>query len=66
MCGAIPPLPRMPSWHGAWLKNSTGTTLLYFMRLEVFMAVRIQVEVFWFMTPCIVVVGYQCFGVTSI
>jgi hypothetical protein len=26
MCGAIPPLPNTPSWHGDQLKN-TGTTL---------------------------------------
>jgi hypothetical protein len=24
---AIPPLPNMPSWHGAQLKKNTGTTL---------------------------------------
>jgi hypothetical protein len=29
---------------------------------EAFMAVIIQVEVFWFMTPSKVVVGYQGFG----
>jgi hypothetical protein len=28
---------------------------------EVFMAVIFQVEVFWFLTPCSVVVGYQRF-----
>jgi hypothetical protein len=27
----------------------------------VFTAVKIQVEVFWVVTPCSVVVGYQCF-----
>jgi hypothetical protein len=27
MSGAIPPLPDMPSWCGAQLKESTGTTL---------------------------------------
>jgi hypothetical protein len=31
------------------------------MRLEVFTAVRIQVEVLWVVTPCSVVVGYQRF-----
>jgi hypothetical protein len=25
-------------------------------------AVKIQVEVFWVVTPCSVVIGYQCFG----
>jgi hypothetical protein len=29
---------------------------------EVFMMVKIQVEVFWVVTPCNVAVGYQCFG----
>jgi hypothetical protein len=24
--------------------------------------VKIQIEVFWVVTPCIVVVGYKCFG----
>jgi hypothetical protein len=28
-------------------------------RLEVFMAVKTQVKVFWVATPCSVVVGYQ-------
>jgi len=28
MRGAIPPLPNTPSWRGAQLKKSTGTTLL--------------------------------------
>jgi hypothetical protein len=28
-------------------------------RFEVFMAVKIQVEVFWVVAPCSVVVGYQ-------
>jgi len=29
---------------------------------EVFTMVKIQVEVFWVVTPCSVVTGYQCFG----
>jgi hypothetical protein len=32
-------------------------------RFEVFTAVEIQVEVFWVVTPCSVVVGYQSFRV---
>jgi hypothetical protein len=32
-------------------------------RFEVFMAVKIHVEVFWVVTPCSVVVRYQRFGV---
>jgi len=31
-------------------------------RYEVFMATRIQVEVFWFVTACGVVVGRRSFG----
>jgi hypothetical protein len=30
-------------------------------RFEVFTAVRIQVEVFWVVMLCSIVVGYQCF-----
>jgi hypothetical protein len=30
-------------------------------RFEVFMTVKIQVEVFWAVTPCSVTVRYQCF-----
>jgi len=33
MSGAIPPLPNMPSWRGAYL--STRTTLLYFTLLTI-------------------------------
>jgi hypothetical protein len=29
------------------------------LRREVFTAVKIQVEVFWVVTPCSVVIGYQ-------
>jgi hypothetical protein len=29
MRGAIPPFPNTPSWLGAQLKNSTGTTLTF-------------------------------------
>jgi hypothetical protein len=28
MCGAIPPLPNTPSWHGAHLKQGTTLPLL--------------------------------------
>jgi flagellar biosynthesis protein FliR len=31
--------------------------------VEVFMAVKIQVEVFWVVMPCNVVVGYHCLAV---
>jgi hypothetical protein len=31
-------------------------------RFEVFMAMNIQIEVFWVVTPYSVVVGYQCLG----
>jgi hypothetical protein len=32
------------------------------VRFEVFIAVKIQVEVFWVVMVCSVRVGYQCFG----
>jgi hypothetical protein len=32
-----------------------------FARFEAFTAVTFQVMVFWVVTPCSVVVGYQCF-----
>jgi len=32
-----------------------------FARLQVFTAVKIHVKHFWVVTPCSVVVGYQCF-----
>jgi len=31
------------------------------VRFEVLMEVKIEVEDFWVVTPCSVVVGYQCF-----
>jgi len=31
------------------------------MRCRVFIAVKIQVKVFWVVMPCDVMVGYQCF-----
>jgi hypothetical protein len=33
----------------------------YYARYEVFTAVKIQVDVFWVVTPCSVVVGYRRF-----
>jgi hypothetical protein len=33
-----------------------------FAKSEVFTALKIQVEVFWAVTPCIVVLGDQLFG----
>jgi len=33
------------------------------MRLEIFMAMKIQAMVFWFITPHSDVVGYQNFGI---
>jgi hypothetical protein len=32
------------------------------VRFEVFMAVKIQVKVFWVVIPCSAVVGYYCLG----
>jgi hypothetical protein len=34
----------------------------YFVRYEVFTAVKIQVEVVWVVTPCGVAAGYHYFG----
>jgi hypothetical protein len=31
------------------------------VRFEVFMAVKMQVEVFWVVMPCSYAAGYQCF-----
>jgi hypothetical protein len=33
-----------------------------FTRFEIFTAVKIQVQVFWFVTPSGIVGGYRCFG----
>jgi len=41
-----------------WLFRITSQDV----RFETFTVVKIQVKVFWFMTPCSVAVGYQCFG----
>jgi len=34
---------------------------IQFARDEVSMVVKVQIEVFWALMPCNVVVGYQCF-----
>jgi hypothetical protein len=44
----------------AWCLSKTPT---YFACLDTFTAAKIQVEVFWVVTPCSDVVGYQSFGV---
>jgi hypothetical protein len=36
------------------------------MRFEVFMAVKIHIAVFWIMTPCSLVGGYQHIGETFV
>jgi hypothetical protein len=41
--------------------DSTGNVA----RLEVFTAMKIQIEVFWFVMPCSDVVGYKSFGVSE-
>jgi len=48
----------------AFLKNELQILLpsLQSTRFEVFTAVKIQVEVFWVVTPCSVAVGHQRFG----
>jgi len=38
-----------------------GTKSLCYTTFEVFATVKIQVEI-WFVKPCSVMVGYQCFG----
>jgi len=40
---------------------SFHNSLVLDVRFEVFMVVKIQVEVFWVVTLCSIVVGYQCF-----
>jgi hypothetical protein len=44
--------------------QETHNLQAYTTRLEVFTAINIQVVVFWVVTSCSVVVGYQCFGET--
>jgi len=34
---------------------------MIYVRFEVFMAVKIQIEVFWVVMPCSVVLGYKHF-----
>jgi hypothetical protein len=48
--------------HGYTFKYFTCYLLVPYLRSEVFTAVKIQVEVFSVVTPCIFVVGYQHFG----
>jgi hypothetical protein len=45
--GAIPPLPSMPSWHGAQVKKSQGQLYLYLLinnSIVYFSAVEILVH----------------------
>jgi hypothetical protein len=44
------------------LLKGTKTQTTYIERFKVFTTVKILVEVFWVVTPCSVVVGYQRFG----
>jgi hypothetical protein len=39
-----------------------GVNMLHYMRFDVFTAVKIQVNVFWVVTPYSDVVEHQCFG----
>jgi hypothetical protein len=52
MRGAIYPLPNTPLWRGDLLKKAQGRLYLYFSRYKVFVAMRVQVEVLWTVTPC--------------
>jgi hypothetical protein len=64
---AIPPLPQYAFM--AWCsfkEKAKGQLYFYLLRnkcasFEAFTAVMSQVEVFWVVTPCGVVVGYQRF-----
>jgi hypothetical protein len=47
--------------HGNIFKYFTFYLPVPYQRFEVFTAVKIQVEVFWIVTPCRFVVGYQHF-----
>jgi hypothetical protein len=46
----------------AGLHITNDTRDLKGVTFEVFIAVKIQVKVFWVVMLCNVVVGYQCFG----
>jgi len=50
------------AWIGESVKESTEKGG-EFVRFEVFMMVKIQVEVLWIVMPCNVAIGYQRFGV---
>jgi len=43
----------LPSWHGVQAKDNNFT----YVRFEAFTAIKIQVEVFWVVMPCSIVVG---------
>jgi hypothetical protein len=47
MSGAIPSLPNMPSWHGAQLKISTGTTLPLPVFLHILPAPLYAITITW-------------------
>jgi len=44
------------------MASKLQTVNLPYARFEVFTAVKIQVEIFWVVTQCSVVAGYQRFG----
>jgi hypothetical protein len=60
----------MLSHHTNFHMSATGCSLIvalkpknkYRCEFEAFTAVMFQVEIFWVVTPCCVVVGYQDFG----
>jgi hypothetical protein len=41
------------------MHETVSRRVLFDLRFEIFTAVKIQVEVFWVVMPCSVVVGYQ-------
>jgi hypothetical protein len=42
MCGAIPPLPNVPSWRGAKLKHRDNINLTFFFKFYVIVTLLIN------------------------
>jgi hypothetical protein len=68
MRGVVPPLRQYVFMQCAQKKHRDSFTLtfmtnyIFLVRLEVFTVVKSQVEVFWVVTLCSVVLVYQRFG----
>jgi len=52
----------IPLWIYMKSKSSVSWTTYSHARFEAFMAVKIQIENFWVVTPCSVATWYKCFG----